>query len=122
MRDHDTTVPAEYAALHTSRELLIASLLIAGALVFYAPVVKISPANTPVCTGSNNYPRRTTLLCTGDNSRTTGASTENASGISLGGPTPYGPAPVHCYPDEKIRDASVIRGLTTGSHTLMRRG
>jgi hypothetical protein len=40
----------------TSRELLIASLLIAGALVFYESVVKISPANTAICAGGKNYP------------------------------------------------------------------
>jgi hypothetical protein len=40
----------------TSRELRIASLLIAGALVFYESVVKISPANTAICAGGKNYP------------------------------------------------------------------
>jgi zinc finger SWIM domain-containing protein 3 len=92
--------PCRYApsATFTSRELLIASLLIAGPLVFYAPVVKIPPANTAVCVGGKDYPWRIPLLCADDNSHTAGASKQNAPGISPGGPTLDGPAPVHCYP------------------------
>jgi hypothetical protein len=63
-----------FDTLITSRELLIASLLITGALVFYAPVVKIPPANIAVCAGGKNYPWRISLLCAGDNSHTAGAS------------------------------------------------
>jgi hypothetical protein len=72
---------------NTSRELLIASLLIASALVFYAPVVKIPPANTSIFAGCKSYRRRTALSCASDNYHTSGASTQNAPGISLGGPT-----------------------------------
>jgi hypothetical protein len=57
----------------TSRELLIASLLIAGALVFYVPVVKIPPANTSIFAGGKSYHRRTALSCASDNNHTTGA-------------------------------------------------
>jgi hypothetical protein len=80
------------ATMHnTSRELLIASLLIAGTLVFYASVVqKFRPPR--------KYPRRITPLCAGDNFHTADASTQNVPGISPGGPTPDGAAHVHCYP------------------------
>jgi hypothetical protein len=88
----------EMEKTNISREFLIASLLIAGALVFYAPVVKISPANTAICAGGKYYPWRTDFLCAGDNYHTAGASKQNALGISPGGPTSDGPAPVHCYP------------------------
>jgi hypothetical protein len=64
----------------TSRELLIASLFITGALVFYAPVVKIPPANTSICAGGKSYRRRIALLCASDNSYTADASTQNAPG------------------------------------------
>jgi hypothetical protein len=51
----------------------MASLLITGALVFYAPVVKIPPANTSIFAGGKSYHRRTTLSCTSDNNHTASA-------------------------------------------------
>jgi hypothetical protein len=48
-------VPGRASGPSTSRELLIASLLITGALVFYEPVVKIPSTNTSIFAGGKSY-------------------------------------------------------------------